>query len=452
MTVARANPYQEFHGDCVKAAKTWQAQFPDNLQWLNNARALALSDFESISLPTRKTESWKYTPVTPIVQGDFLKLRDKESEKLAEDINQLANQSSLNGLTGDFHVINIVNGHLAPLAAIQDDAVEIIAFATDSLQHQDLIKKHLNKAFTDGKHPFAVFNSSVLQDGILVRIKPDARPARPVCINHLNHGVDQNGSSHARILIVAESGSAATIIENFAAQGPHATMTNALSEIYLADNSKLEHLVINGENDTHIHTGAVFIEQQSGSQFTQHSFATGSHLKRRDIQVKLLGPLADCKLYGTYLIDGKSHVDFHTCLEHVAPHCTSEESFKGIITDRGKAVFNGRIHIHPDAQKSNAQMSNKNLLLTNTAEVDTKPELEIYADDVKCAHGATVGQLDDNALYYCQTRGISKDQANRMLSQAFVEVNIGQIGVDGVKRQVESLTGDFLQQLDRHNQ
>ena len=429
----QVNPYQDFHRECVDSSRTWQSEAPANLQWLSDERQQGLSCFEKVNWPTRKTESWKYSPITPFVQGNLLNVEHRPEKATGQRLD------------GDHYHVDIVNGHVFADDLVKDDAFDIIPFSTDATVNQALIKKYLNKAFKLSDHPFAIWNASILQDGLLIRIHSDKQPARPICINHISNAHKQNSSSHTRVLIVSEAGSKATVIENYrSTETSFKTMANVLNEVYLAENSHLTHLAVNGEDSHHLHTGAVFVEQQSGSQFIQHNFATGSHLKRRDIQVKLLGPQADCKLYGAYVIGGKDHVDYHTTLDHVAPHCTSEETFKGIITDQGKAVFNGRIHIHPDAQQSDAQLNNQNLLLTNTAEVNTKPELEIYADDVKCAHGATVGQLDENALYYFQTRGISKAAANKMLSHAFVDIIINEIKVGAVRQYVTALTDDFL--------
>ena len=455
---SRSNPYKDFHHDCVEASRQWAQQLPANLQWLTAERTAGLSQFETLTLPTRKTENWRYTTIAAIVQGNILQLQDS------------ANDAVSNIPGGDFYTLNMINGRLFTHNKLftqnkldstedqsvgdeieQDEAVELIPFATDIPEQQAFIRQHLNKTFGLGEHPFATWNASTLQDGLLIRIRSDRKPAKPICINHISHvktvnsEQEQSFSSHTRVLVVVEAGAKATLIENFTDQkSSQKSMSNTLCELQLAANSHLTHYAINAEGSHHIHTGAVFAELQTGSQFTQHNFATGSALKRRDIQVKLLGPQAGCKLFGAYLVGGKSHLDYHTTIDHVAPHCTSEENFKGIVTDQGKAVFNGRIHIHRNASQSVAEMNNKNLLLTSSAEVNTKPELEIYTDDVKCAHGATVGQLDQAALYYFQSRGISKAEAHRMLSHAFVEVIINEIKIKPVKQLVESIATSFF--------
>ncbi len=425
------NPYEEFHQDCLNAAKSWGDQLPESLQWLNGERQLGLEQFAQLQLPTRKTENWRYSPIMPMVQAKALQLRVP------------VNDATASGIEGDFYQLTLMNGQLLPVSAPQDSALEVIPFGQASNDQQNLIKAHLNKTFGLQDHPFAALNASALQDGVLINVKADSKPAKSIQIVHANDQQQDSFSSYNRVLIVVEAGAKATVLETFTDVAGQAQMRNAITEIFLAENSHLTHYAINVESAQHIHTGAVFVEQQAGSQFVQHNFATGSALKRRDLQTKLLGPQADVKLFGAYLIGGQTHVDYHTTIDHVAPHCTSEEVFKGIVTDQGKAVFNGRIHIHRDAQQSNANMNNRNLLLTNTAEVNTKPELEIYADDVKCSHGATVGQLDEVALYYFQTRGINKADAHRMLSHAFVETVLDAMDTEAVHTYVQQIAEQF---------
>ena len=392
-------------------------------------------------MPSRKTENWKYTPISAIAQGSVLKL-----------VTPLES-SATQGIATDSYRLKFNNGSLQSLESIDDPALEIMPFAEASETQQAYIKSFLNQSLELTEHPFAALNASTLQDGVLIKIRANSKPAKPIQIIHAN--VSEGSSSHTRLIVVVETGAKATLIESFEDQPTSASpkqetgkqpgkqLCNTINECFLAENANLTHYVVNAESEQHLHTGGVFVEQQAGSQFKQHNFACGSALKRRDIQVKLLGPNADCKLYGAYLIGGKTHVDYHTAIDHVAPHCTSEEVFKGIVTDNGKGVFNGRIHIHKDAQQSNAEMSNKNLLLTNTAEVNTKPELEIYADDVKCAHGATVGQLDETALFYFQSRGISRADAHRMLSHAFIESVLDEMEISEVHAHIERITATF---------
>lgn len=199
-----------------------------------------------------------------------------------------------------------------------------------------------------------------------------------------------------------------------------------------------------GENVQHI--GATGVLQQRSSRFESHCVGFGGPLRRHDLQVRLEGEGAETKLNGVVVTQGKQHYDNHTSIDHVAAHCNSEETYRNIAADQSHAIFNGRIHIHQDAQKSNADMNNKNLLLSNGAEIDTKPELEIYADDVKCAHGATIGQLDETSVFYLVSRGIGRRQANVLLTMAFINELVQQIPVEAVRETAQARLNDFFEQ------
>ncbi len=431
------NPYQEFHRQCLEAAKTWSASVMPESKWLQDTRTQALNRFAELTLPTRKTENWKYTPIHPIVKGDLLRLA-AANEVTSADAGLIE---------GQYHRLVFQNGYFTNSTGNTDDRLEIVGFSEANADQRQLIEKHLNQTVELAKHPFATLNAGTLQDGVLIHIKSGQRIDQPILIEHVTDVAVQSFSSFTRVLVVLEANAQTTVIEHHYDRTIGATlgMSNTLAEFFLAEGSHCTHYALNTEGENHIHTGLVSVEQQRRSQFEQHNFATGGKLKRRDLQVFLKGPQADCNLVGAYLIGGKNHVDYHTTIEHIAPHCTSTENFRGIVTDFGKAVFNGRIHIHPDAQQSNADMSNKNLLLTNTAEVNTKPELEIYADDVKCAHGATVGQLDEKALFYFQSRGIPRAEAFKMLSHAFIESILAEMDEESVHAYIEKVSSDFYQ-------
>jgi Fe-S cluster assembly protein SufD len=224
-----------------------------------------------------------------------------------------------------------------------------------------------------------------------------------------------------RLLVVLDSGAQASIIEHYvsadnAAQG----FVSSLTEIQVGDNARLHHTRLNLEDEHCSHVGAVHMNLHRNAVAQGFTLAEGSRLKRLDYQINHCAPGAELLLNGVYLARGSQLVDYHTTIEHRAPHCTSQENFRGIVGDKARAVFNGRIHIHQDAQKTLAELNNRNLLTSNAAEVDTKPELEIYADDVRCAHGATISQLDDTAMYYLKSRGIEDKQARMMLSYGFI--------------------------------
>lgn len=244
--------------------------------------------------------------------------------------------------------------------------------------------------------------------------------AQPIYLLHLQTAQQEGELAPVRILVQLGQSAEATLLEDYRVQAPGISAVSAVTELQLGANASLQHYRLNLEEENHLHLGSVHATLAADARLQGFTLASGSRLKRLDYHLRHLGQGADLKLQGIYLPRGNQRIDYHTEVEHVVPHCTTDEVFRGVIADTAKACFNGRIHIHPQAQKTLAEMSNRNLLTSPRAEINTKPELEIYADDVKCAHGATVSQLNDEALFYMTSRGISAAEARVMLSFGFV--------------------------------
>ncbi len=270
-------------------------------------------------------------------------------------------------------------------------------------------------------HLFNDLNNAALNDGVLIHVGKNQRLEQPLQISWLSSHNPQPFSITSRLLMVLESGAEATLVEHYASdEQPQNSFTNALTELVIGDNARLQHYRLQLMQEDALHIGSTHVDLARDSQYNAFHLGLGTRLTRNDIVVNHNVGGSHCELNGVYIPQNQQLLDFHTCIEHKVPHCTSNEVFRGIMNDKARAVFNGRIHIHPQAQKTLAELSNKNLLLTNTAEIYTKPELEIYADDVKCAHGATVAQLEEKAMFYMQSRGISKKEAEVMLSFGFI--------------------------------
>ncbi|MDX1458777.1 MAG: Fe-S cluster assembly protein SufD, partial [Marinobacter sp.] len=255
-----------------------------------------------------------------------------------------------------------------------------------------------------------------------------------------------SGSAYPRIYVDAGRHSQITLVEEYISDGAESVMVNAVTEFTLAEGAQVTNVRLSAEGENVQHIGATGVRQQAHSRFDSHCVGFGGPMRRHDLQVRLEQSGANCRLNGVVVTQGKQHYDNHTVIEHVAPHCDSEETYRNIAAGQSHAVFNGRIHIHQDAQKSNANMSNKNLLLTTGAEIDTKPELEIYADDVKCAHGATVGQLDETSIFYLVSRGIDRRNARTLLTMAFINELIAQIPVESVRETAQARLNHFIDQ------
>lgn len=397
--------------------------------WLAGIRSRGLALWEQTPMPTRKTEAWKYNSLKPL-QQTFKAPRGGDLPALPAD-----QYPQLDGSTLVF-----VDGIYREALSRVDlpDGARLSRFAEADEATAERIAQRLGTAVHHGRHVFAPLNDATLADGVFLQVDNHCVVEQPIQVVWLSSGQEQAISVTQRLLVEMGNHSQATLVETFSDNGG-VSFTNGLSELMLHDSARLDHYRLHLEEGEAIHIGGV--HSLLGRHATLNSFhlALGSSLKRIDVVVQHEGEGAHCEVNGIYLPRGQEQIDYHTCIEHVVPHCTSSETFRGIIGDQAKAIFNGRIHIHPDAQKTRAELSNKNLLTSHEAEVNTKPELEIYADDVQCAHGATVAQMDATALHYLRTRGVPRAEAEVMLSYGFINELVEAVGCDGVR--------DFLKPL-----
>jgi Fe-S cluster assembly protein SufD len=265
---------------------------------------------------------------------------------------------------------------------------------------------------------------------------------------HVTDTTLANGLVSPRLLIVAERYAEATLVESFVSFGTSANFTNAVSEVYLAAGARVRHYKIQRESADAFHVGSVYAHQQEGSHYESFSFATGAALSRTNVSTVLDGPGAHVTLNGLYMVSGTQTVDHQTRIEHAKENCTSHEVYRGVLDGASHAVFNGKVYVRPEAQKTDGKQSNNNLLLSEQARVDTKPQLEIFADDVKCTHGATIGRLDETALFYLKSRGVGQELARRLLTYAFTAGVLEEMTVDVVKVRLEELTFDRYARAD----
>ncbi|WP_084591560.1 Fe-S cluster assembly protein SufD [Gilvimarinus agarilyticus] len=401
--------------------------------WLSELREQGARRFADTGWPTRRTENWKYTPLGSL---------GKKSFSVAQPEPALDAPAQLEL---DAYRIVINNGVLDRAASTQLPP-EVTLFGEANAEQTAIIEKHLGRLADSEQHLFAAMSEALLAEGVLLHVPANSVLDKPLYI--VNQVSDESDClANTRLLVVLETGAEAEVIEHYlTASDASAGFVNAQTEVVIGDNARFKHYRLNLEGEAIHHVGGVFAELQRDANFDGFAIAKGAELMRIDYGLLHRGPGAHVELNGVYLPRNKQLVDYHTNVQHCVPHCTTNEVFRGIIGDRAKAVFNGRIHIHKDAQKTLAELSNKNLLTSNKAEVDTKPELEIYADDVRCAHGATVSQINDAALYYLQTRGVSKSQARVMLSFGFVNELIQQVANPAV---LDYLMPELAQQFGR---
>ena len=404
---------------------------PEPLLALRKERASALVD---MPLPTRKTENWKYS-------SKYLKLADDMAISLP------AEGKTGNSLAVPGYKVVFINGVMIPEASEYPDldGIEILSFNDLANDEAEALSAKLGSTLNHNQVQFARLNGARFEDGLFIRLKPGAVLDQPLFIIH-ETSADASGSAYPRIYVEAGANSQLTLVEEYTSSGEASALVSTVTEFNLADGANVTSIRLNMEGENVQHIGATGVLQQRSSRFESHCVGFGGPLRRHDLQVRLEGEGAETKLNGVVVTQGKQHYDNHTSIDHVAAHCNSEETYRNIAADQSHAVFNGRIHIHQDAQKSNADMNNKNLLLSNGAEIDTKPELEIYADDVKCAHGATIGQLDETSVFYLVSRGIGRRQANVLLTMAFINELVQQIPVEAVRETAQARLSDFFEQ------
>lgn len=387
-------------------------------EWLGALRQSGAQKWSSSAWPTRKTEDWKYTPLTPLQSEPPVAWAGQASGDCLDGIEPI---------DVDATRLVFVNGRFCPE---QSDALPagVVRFADADASQKAIITARLGSVVDAGRHMFAALSNAWAEDGILLHVGRGQRLASPVYVLHVSTPGSEPLAAAQRILVVLEDNAEAELIEHYVSGDARQNgFVNSLTEVVVGPNAQIQHYRINLEQEDLLHVGGVHVNLERAARFHGFTLAQGSRLKRIDYQVNHQGEGAHLELHGVYLPRNRQMVDYHTTVEHRVPHCTTNEIFRGIIGDSAKAVFNGRIHIHPHAQKTLAELSNRNLLTSPTAEINTKPELEIYADDVRCAHGATIAQLNETSLFYLQSRGVSRAEAISMLSFGFINELIDQI-------------------------
>ena len=418
------------------------------LDWLDRSREDALDAFARSGFPTPRHEHWKYTRVTPIEKRSF-----KFPERNGIDVQKRdVEQFHLGDLACEQLVF--VDGRYVDALSrrnVLDGGARITTLESAMNASSQLLETHLGHYADTAGQPFSALNTAFMTDGAVIHVKNrDAgKPPIHLPIHLLFIATREEVITHPRILVVAEAGSQATVVESYASLFDGCYFTNALTEIALLEEAQVNHYKLQEESTKAFHVATLQIHQERDSQFTSHSISFGGQLVRNDINVLLNAEGAGCTLNGLFMAGGRQHVDYHTRVDHTKAHGTSEEVYKGILDGRARGVFNGRVKVHPDAQKTDARQSNKNLLLSRDAEIDTKPELEIYADDVKCSHGATVGQLDEHTLYYLRSRGIGEAQARGLLTYGFARDILDRVDLAPLK---QKLTEGLLQRMPNAEQ
>ncbi|PWY57572.1 Fe-S cluster assembly protein SufD [Legionella qingyii] len=407
------------------------------LPWLAQLQTKALRDLNRHGFPTRHDEDWKYTSVDALLNQSFMCSGDGPQESAIT-----AHDGKINSDLPVNQPISIRNGlifGIEQLTSTLPKGVLVLPLSVALSKHPELLQPYLGTILKQ-EHGFHYLNTAMIQCGLLIYIPAGVVIEEPIALTHIQ--TQTNQAVYLRHLIIAEAKAQATIIEDYQGWADCCYLTNTVTEIVVGADAKLTHYTIQRESKSAFHLGHLSVRQLVGSEFANHSLSLGGQWVRSDISLYLQEEKSHSLMNGIYAPGEGQHVDHHTTVQHLVPNCTSEQDYKGILTGRSRAVFNGKVFVAKDAQHTDAKQQNKNLLLSANAEVDTKPQLEIFADDVLCSHGATVGQLDEDALFYLATRGIDRLEASHYLIHAFASDNLRLIP----HRQLADYMGHLLTQ------
>jgi Fe-S cluster assembly protein SufD len=402
--------------------------------WLAGARQQALQQFRERGLPTTRDEDWRFTSVTPIADTRFVLPANGASSLQAADLAPFqwdGDRSATLVFVNGAYVAAVSNVRHLPAGV----RVENLSHAMSS--RGEGLEAHLTRLGEKDRRAFTALNTAFLADGAFVFVPDGTAVPKPIHLLFLSIGEAQPTMTHPRVLVVAGATSEVTIVESYGAARAERYLTNTVTEIVAGENATITHYKIQREHPDSFHMAAMYLHAARNSTVASHSISLGGALVRNDIVAVLDGEGAHCTLNGLYLSDGSRMVDNHTTIDHAKPHCDSREVYKGILADRARAVFNGKIVVRPDAQKTDAKQTNKALLLSEDAQINTKPQLEIFANDVKCTHGAAIGQMDDDAIFYLRARGLGAAQARDMLVHAFAGDVLNQMPLAPLRARVD---------------
>jgi Fe-S cluster assembly protein SufD len=402
--------------------------------WLRARREAAMASAERRGFPGPHDEEWRFTSVAPIVRATF----ETGPAHTMVPAGLLALRFGVGAAAAE---VVLVNGRYVPeLSVPPGGGVTVLSLAQALERDPGPLEAHLF-GVAAGDSVFGDLNAALAEDGAVVLVPPGAVVEQPIHVLHLVSGANGRAASmvHVRTLVVCGRGSQAALVQTWAGPEGASYLGTALTEVVLEEGAVLDHYRLQQEATSAFHVSSLHARQERNSRFTDHALLLGGALSRNDAHVRLEGEGAECTLDGLFLAGGAQHVDAHTRLVHARPHCTSRELYNGVLDGRARGVFHGSIVVMPDAQKTNAHQANHNLLLSREALVNSTPALVIHADDVKCKHGSTTGQLDAQALFYLRARGIGEQEARAMLVYAFAGEVIGRVALPPVRQRLQAL-------------
>ncbi len=401
---------------------------------VHQVRQQALERFEALGFPTTRHEEWKYSNVKNLVNQafDF----NAKTDFTAADLELMP----IPNLEGNilYFINGVYNAQLSSIVSPETE-LQIMTFAEAAKTQPELVEKYFNKYSDTQVNAFTALNTAFAQHGVFVHVPDNKVVEQPIILRFINDARNLNVASQPRNLIVVGKRSEVQIAEAFRSLGENASFTNAVTEFVVAEEANVHYYKIQNESDKSYHIGTTSVIQADKSVFTANTVTANGGFVRNNLNIKIDGEFVEANMFGLYIPNGKQHIDNHTVVDHAKPNSNSNELYKGILKDKSTGVFNGKIFVRQDAQKTNAFQSCKNVLLSEDASMNTKPQLEIWADDVKCSHGTTTGQLNEDALFYMQARGISKDSAKALLTVAFAQDVIDKFEIPAIKAYLEEL-------------
>jgi len=405
--------------------------------WLREIRKEAIARFVERGFPTLRDEEWRYTNVSAIAEAIFQETPSLKRNPTRKELTPFL-FSEMKG----YHLVFINGIFSKSLSTVPSSlkGVKMVSLAEILATDPACLEPYFARKGSDEENPFAALNTAFARDGAYIYIPKETALDKPIHLLFYNtSGTGEPIVSYPRILLVAGRESKVTVIEHYAGAAGETYLTGAVTEIVSGENTVIDHYKLQRESEAGYHFSTMLAQLDANCRFTSNSVNLGGAMSRNDLNVLLDAEGIDCVLNGLSMIAGRQHVDNRLRVEHAKPHCRSVELFKYVLDGKARGVFRGTIHVHPNAQKTDAKQTNKNLLLSDEAEVDTLPQLEIYADDVKCTHGATVGQLDENELFYLRSRGIDLETARNLLTFAFAGDIVHRIRINEIRSEIDKL-------------
>ena len=414
---------------------------------IKNLRESAIDNFSKLGFPTLRDEDWRFTNLAPISKSKF-----KISENGSGDISPGDVEKFLFKKLDSYNLVFVNGKYRSDLSKLENiqDKVLISSLSEAASKNGDIVSKYFGKFLNIDTEAFNALNTAFFQDGVFVYAPKSTVLDKPIHAIYISNSEEQN-VLNPRNLIIIEDNCELKIIEHYVSLLDSVYLSNVISEIYIGENSTLEHYMLEFESKNSFNISTLRAEQKRNSNLNSHSVLLGGAIVRNNVHPVLSGEGCNSLINGLYMSRGNQHMDNFMKVEHVSAHCDSRQFYNGVLDDRSKGVFHGRIIVHEGAEKTDAKQTNRNLLLSDTAQIDTKPQLEIYNDDVKCTHGATIGQMDENAIFYLQSRGIPKKEAQAIMLKGFTGESFSNMSIEPVRTYLEKVASDWFEKRGRRN-